>query len=106
MKKIVITALLVVAAFIVVTSGKSSGGADQAASEDNAEVAATIKSIKEDGPPELRQLPSSVIESTARTFVSGRRAGVISAAQMDRMGGVAGATQSSLLGQLEASGSE
>lgn len=104
MKKIVIAALLVVVAFIVIANGKSSGGADQAASEDNAEVAATVKNIKEEGPPELRQLPSSVIESTARTFVSGRRAGVISPVQLDRMGGVTGATQSSLLGQLKASG--
>jgi hypothetical protein len=104
MKKIVFAVLLVVVAFVVITSGKSSGGSDQAASEDNAEVAAVVKSIKEDGPPELRQLPSSVIESTARTFVSGRRAGVISPGQLDRMGGVTGATQSSLLGQIKASG--
>lgn len=94
--------LLVVVAFIVITGGKSTGSTDQGIDEDNTEVAAVVKSIKEDGPAQLRQLPSSVIESTARTFVSGRRSGAISPDQMDRMGGVRGATQSSLLGELKA----
>lgn len=72
--------------------------------EINAEVAAVVRNIRENGPPELRQLSSSTIDDTVRTFVIGRRVGSIGPAELARMGGVTGAAQSSLMGQLKASG--
>jgi hypothetical protein len=77
--------------------------ADQLDNE-NAEVAAVVRSIRENGPPQLQRLSSSAIEHSARTFVRGRNSGQISAAQLARMGGVRGATESSLSGQLKVMG--
>jgi hypothetical protein len=72
--------------------------------DDNAEVAVIVKNIKKNGSPELRQLSTRVIYSTALSFVAGRRTGVVTTAQLARLGGVRGATESALDGQLKAMG--
>lgn len=87
--------------FLIVFSGCSESVAGSDFARDNAEVASVVRDIRENGPQELRQLSPSIIESTVRTFVSGRSSGVISAEQLARMGGVRGATESSLMGQLK-----
>lgn len=76
----------------------------QVMNEDSAEIAAIVAEIKANGPRELRQLPSSVITDSARSFVMGKRTGVISAAQLAHLGGVRAATELSLMGQLKALG--
>lgn len=77
--------------------------ADQA-DDDYAQAAAIVRDIKENGPPELRRLPTSVIMNSALTFVIGGRTGSINPAQMNRMGGARRATENSLIGQFRALG--
>lgn len=75
---------------------------EQTIDDDNSEIQSIVIDIKENGPPSLRQLPSSVIESSARAFVTGRRSGAISAAQLERLGGSRIATERTLMGELKA----
>ena len=85
-----------------VLTGKMSD--EEAMDRDNAEVAAIVRDINENGPPELRQLSSSVITDAVSSIVFGRRTGAISSAELARMGGVRGIVESSLRGQMTASG--
>lgn len=77
---------------------------EQAMDEDSVEIAAVVAEIKANGPRDLRQLPSSVIADSARSFVVGKRTGVISDAQLAHLGGVRAATELSLMAQLKVLG--
>jgi hypothetical protein len=98
MKKFLLAIILFPTIFL-----SSIASADQI-DDDNAETAAVVRDIKENGPPELRSLPASAIGLAAGAFVIGRRMGTISPATLSRLGGVKGATIHSLQGQLKALG--
>jgi hypothetical protein len=99
MKHLHVAALLLVASAVPFDSI-----ADQI-DDANAEIRVIVRQIQQDGPAELRSLPSSVIHSTAASFVHGRRSGLFSEALLARMGGVRKATESALQGSLKSNGS-
>jgi len=70
--------------------------------DDNEKVDAITADIQQNGPSELRQLDPAVIRGSVQTFVSGERSGVLNPSQLLRMGGVEGAAENSLTGQLHA----
>ena len=90
--------------FVLAIALSGSGARGDQIDEANAEVTRIAKTIKYSGPSELRALPLSQIENTARSFVYGSLTGSSSSAQLARLGGVQRATENALLGQLRAYG--
>lgn len=72
--------------------------------KDNEAILIIVQELKQNGPDMIRQLPEVAIRNTAMTFVIGRRTGQLTGDDLDRMGGLIGATRSSLTGQLKVLG--
>jgi hypothetical protein len=74
------------------------------AREIRTQVDSIVAEIMRSGPPEIHRVSESIVRDTVQTFVIGQRTGVISDAQLSRMGGIKGATISSIQGQLKVLG--
>jgi hypothetical protein len=96
--------VFILSAVNIIGCTQSKSPDEQAMADDRIEIAAIVRDIQENGPPELRRLPESVIREPAQNFVFGKRYGSISSNQMARMGGARQATEDALMGELKAEG--